>query len=121
MAWIYLLIASTCEICWIYSLKYFSLKKLLSFKISLLFTSKENMLLLAPGVGYILFGVCNIIFFSKAMKLIPASVAFAIWMAVALIGVKLVDVLVLKESVSLAQILFILLILIGIVGLKISH
>jgi quaternary ammonium compound-resistance protein SugE len=121
MAWIYLLIASCCEICWIYSLKFFSLKKLLTFKLTLLFSDKDNLFLLAPGVGYILFGVGNIICFSKAMKDIPASVAFAAWMAVALLGVKLVDSLVLKEPVSLFQLVFIGFILVGIIGLKVSH
>ncbi|MFI5148275.1 MAG: DMT family transporter [Bacteroidia bacterium] len=119
MAWIFLLIASVCEICWIYCLKYFKLKTLLSFKFSLLFTSLDNLKVLLPGLGYIIFGVGNILFFSKAMKQIPASVAFACWMAVALIGVKLVDTLVLKESVSMMNLLFIGLILIGIIGLKI--
>ncbi|HXC04140.1 MAG TPA: SMR family transporter [Bacteroidia bacterium] len=119
MAWIFLLIASVCEICWIYCLKYFKLKALLSFKFSLFFSSVDNLKLLIPGLGYVLFGVGNILFFSKAMKQIPASVAFASWMAVALVGVKLVDTFLLKESVSGISLLFIALILVGIIGLKI--
>ena len=118
MAWLFLFIASICEICWIYCLKYFKLKALLSFKFSLLFTSLDNLKLLVPGLGYVLFGVGNILFFSKAMKQIPASVAFACWMAVALIGVKLVDAILLKESVSLMNLLFLVCILVGIIGLK---
>ena len=118
MAWIFLFIASLCEICWIYSLKFFQWKKLGEFSFSRL-TDTDNLLLLLPGLGYILFGVGNIICFSKAMKHIPASVAFAAWMAVALIGVKIVDVIVLKDPLSLPQIAFMLLILIGIIGLKI--
>jgi quaternary ammonium compound-resistance protein SugE len=119
MAWVFLIIASICEICWIFSLKFFDLKKLMTFKFSLLFSSADNLLLLLPGVGYILFGVGNIVCFSKAMKQIPASVAFASWMAIALIGVKIVDSVLLKESISLSSLLFITLILIGIIGLKI--
>ncbi|HEV7232399.1 MAG TPA: SMR family transporter [Bacteroidia bacterium] len=118
MAWLFLFIASCCEICWIYSLKFFSWKKLSLFSFSNLFTL-DNLALLLPGLGYILFGVGNIICFSKAMKSIPASVAFAAWMAVALIGVKIVDVAILKEPLSIPQIVFMLLILIGIVGLKV--
>jgi quaternary ammonium compound-resistance protein SugE len=118
MAWLFLFIASVCEICWIYSLKFFSWKKLSTFSFSNVF-ALENLALLLPGLGYVLFGVGNIICFSKAMKSIPASVAFAAWMAVALIGVKIVDVLVLKDSLSLPQIAFMILILIGIIGLKV--
>jgi len=121
IAWIYLLIASTCEICWIYSLKNFQFKKLLEFKFSLLFTDKANFMLLVPGLGYIIFGVGNIICFSKAMKSIPPSVAFAVWMAAALIGVKLVEVIMLKEPVSMVQLVFIIFILIGIIGLKVYN
>jgi len=121
MAWIFLFIASCCEICWIYCLKYFQLKKLMTFKITLLFSDKDNFLLLLPGLGYVLFGVGNIICFSKAMHSIPASIAFAAWMAVALVGVKLVDTIALKEPVSLAQLVFIAFILIGIIGLKITN
>jgi quaternary ammonium compound-resistance protein SugE len=79
----------------------------------------DNLILLAPGFCYILFGVGNIIFFSKAMNDIPASVAFACWMAVALVGVKLIDTFVLKVPFSMPHLLFIGLILVGIIGLKI--
>jgi quaternary ammonium compound-resistance protein SugE len=116
--WIYILIASSCEIGWIYSLKYFNLGQLKTFKMTSLFLSWENFLLLIPGLGYIAFGVGNIVFFSKGMKQIPASVAFATWMAIALVGVKLVDVFVLKETVSIPGIVFMVLIVIGIIGLK---
>ena len=73
-----------------------------------------------PAVLYVLFGVINIIFFSKAMEKIPASMAFAVWMSLALVGVKLTDIIILKESFSLLNLLFFLLILIGIIGIKLT-
>jgi quaternary ammonium compound-resistance protein SugE len=118
MAWLFVLIASLCEICWTFSLKYFSWAKLKQFSF-LKLTDTNNLILLLPGFCYLLFGVGNIIFFSKAMHHIPASTAFAAWMAVALIGIKLVDVFVVKVPVSLPQIGFMMLILIGIIGLKV--
>jgi quaternary ammonium compound-resistance protein SugE len=53
-----------------------------------------------------------------AMKQIPASTALAVWMGVALIGVKLVDISVFKEPYDLYQFFYMALIIIGIVGLK---
>ena len=69
ISWLYILIASSCEIGWIYSLKYFNFKQLQTFKITRLFISWENFMLLAPGFGYIGFGLGNIIFFSKRENL----------------------------------------------------
>ncbi len=118
MAWIYLLIASIFEIAWTFSLKFLSVSKLKTIHWRDFFQNKENFLILAPFAGYVLFGVGNIFFFSQAMKDLPASTALAVWMGFALVGVKLVDITVFKESYNLYQFFYMGLILIGIVGLK---
>jgi quaternary ammonium compound-resistance protein SugE len=61
-----------------------------------------------------------VIFFSKALNVIPASTAFAIWMGLALVGIKIVDTLVLKEAFRWVHVVYIGFILIGIIGLKLS-
>ena len=71
-----------------------------------------------PLVGYIIFGLSNIYFFSMAMKGIPASTAFAVWMGLALVFSKTMDVFVFSEPYNMQQILFTGVLLIGIVGLK---
>lgn len=119
ISWVYLFIAALCEICWIYSLKYMEFKKLIKTNIIQVFSTKEGVLLLIPVLLYVIFGIVNIVLFSKAMGKISSSVAFAVWTAIALIGVRIVDVYVLKESFSSANLLFFLLIIIGIIGLKI--
>ena len=106
------------EVCWNYCLKYASIARLRELGFARLLTEPAGWWALLPAVGYVAFGVGNVIFFSKALAQIPAATAFAIWMGVALVGIKLVDTLVLKEPFSLWHILFIGLILIGIVGLK---
>jgi quaternary ammonium compound-resistance protein SugE len=120
ISWIYLFIASLAEVCWIYSLKYLEFKKLMKTNLFQILSTKEGWQLLLPALLYVLFGIANIVFFSKAMQKLSASVAFAVWMAVALIGVKIVDVIVLKESFSYLNLFFLLLILIGIIGIKLS-
>ncbi|NML67667.1 multidrug efflux SMR transporter [Hymenobacter sp. RP-2-7] len=119
-AWLYLLLASVMEVCWNYSLKYTSIAKLRALDWSHFFASSAGWQTLAPAVGYIAFGVGNVIFFSKALSVIPASTAFAIWMGLALVGIKIVDTLVLKEAFQWVHVLYIGFILAGIIGLKTS-
>jgi quaternary ammonium compound-resistance protein SugE len=118
MAWIYLLIAAIFEICWTFSLKFLSIKKLKAIHWTAFWSQRENWSSLAPFAGYIIFGLGNIIFFSMAMKDIPASTALAVWMGLALVGVKLVDISYFKEPYNMYQFFFMALIVIGIVGLK---
>lgn len=118
MAWIYLVIASVFEIAWTFSLKLLSFKKIATIRWSAFFSSTEGLVLLWPLLGYIFFGLANVYFFSLSMKEIPTSTALAAWMGVALIGVKLVDVIVFKEPWNVSELFFLALIIAGILGLR---
>src|ERR1700679_3389997 len=109
-AWIYLIIASIFEVAWIYSVKFMDFRKLIKLSFTEIFTQRAGFLVLLPVLGYVVFGVGNIILFSKAMKSIPAAIAYATWMSVALIFVKITDVTIFKEPITFLQVLFILLI-----------
>jgi len=74
---------------------------------------------LLPLIGYILFGLANVYFFSTAIKHIPMAIAFAVWTATTLVFVKVAEVSFLHQRVSWAEVFFILLIMVGILGLKI--
>jgi quaternary ammonium compound-resistance protein SugE len=119
MAWIYLFIASLFEIGWTFSIKFLDFKKVTAIPWLHFFDAPaKNLLVLAPLAGYIVFGLVNIIFFSMAIKQIPASTAMAVWLGVALIGVKLVDIFVFKQPYNGYQFLYFGLILVGVIGLK---
>jgi quaternary ammonium compound-resistance protein SugE len=119
LRWFYLFIAAVAEIWWTYSLKYIDMKKIFATPVKQYFIEPQNTKILAPALGYILFGVCNIFFFSLAMKEIPTSVAFTVWVAISIVGLKLMDVLVFKaSSFNNADFFFYALIIIGILGLK---
>lgn len=118
MAWIYLLAAAVFEIAWTFSLRFLSVRKLKALHWRGFFSQWENWAVLAPFAGYVIFGLSNIYFFSQAMKDIPASTALAVWMGTALIGVKFVEIVFLKEAYDWQQFIYMGLILIGIVGLK---
>jgi quaternary ammonium compound-resistance protein SugE len=116
--WLYIVIAAVFEACWIYSLKFLSMKAIAAIQVSTMFSDAAPWKALLPLIGYIAFGLSNIYFFSMAMKGIPASTAFAVWMGLALIFSKTLDVFVFNEAYNLQQILFTGVLLVGIIGLK---
>ena len=118
MPWIYLFIASIFEIAWTFSLKYMDMKKIMAINFVRFFDDTKSILTLAPLLGYIVFGLVNIYCFSVAIKSIPTATALAVWMGMALIGVKIVDITVFKQPYHLSQFFYFFLILAGIVGLK---
>jgi quaternary ammonium compound-resistance protein SugE len=119
IAWLYLLIASCLEVCWIYSLKFLDMKKIIHIKPATLFQGYEAWFTILPLVGYIVFGLSNVIFISMGMKTIPPPTAFAVWMGLAMVLSKIVDIFIFKEPYNIPQIIFTVVVLIGIIGLKI--
>ncbi|PWK27688.1 quaternary ammonium compound-resistance protein SugE [Arcicella aurantiaca] len=117
MAWIYLILAAGLEACWMFSLKFLSFTK---FKILTFqnFTKSEGLSIWLPLAGYIIFGITNTYFFSLAMKNIPTAIAFTIWTAISILFIKMVEVVFLAGKLSLPEIGFLVVIMIGIVGLK---
>lgn len=118
MPWIYLFIAAVFEIAWTFSLKYMDMKKIIAINYLHFFDDSKSTLILLPFIGYIVFGLTNIYCFSVAIKTIPTATALAVWMGMALIGVKIVDITIFKQPYHLSQFFYLLLILVGIAGLK---
>ena len=58
-------------------------------------------------------------FFSLAIKQIPTATAFAFWTAVTLILPKISEISIFNQRISWAEVFFMLLIMVGILGLKI--
>jgi quaternary ammonium compound-resistance protein SugE len=118
MAWLYLFLGAIFEIAWTFSLRFMNVKKLKSIHWKGLFTASGDWMTIWPFVGYAAFGLLNVYCISIAMKEIPASTALAVWMGTAVIGVKLVEILFLKGTYDMYQLLYFGLIILGIVGLK---
>lgn len=121
MAWLYLFIASVFEIGWTFCIKYMDVKKIIAIQWLQFFNSTDGIKILAPLLGYIIFGIANIIFFSIAIKQIPMATAMAVWFGTALLGVTIVDILVFKQPYNLMQFVYFACILIGVVGLKTNN
>lgn len=102
MSWLYLLLAGLLEIGWIYSLK-----------------MTHGFTRFIPLIFYGIFGFFSAFFLSRALNNIEVGTAYTVWMGVAVIGITTTGILFMKESFSPLKLIFILLIAIGIVGLKI--
>ena len=118
MRWIYLILASCCEVMWLYCVAYLnklSWEQLSGFS----FVNEENSgWIFASIIGYIGFGLANVILFAKAIAKISPSVAFAVWTGLALVGVTLIDFLWKDIRFNYLQLISIMLILGGIIGIK---
>jgi quaternary ammonium compound-resistance protein SugE len=120
MHWLFLILASVCEICWLYCIRYMnqlSINELLSLEV---FSKDDGWLAVVSIVGYAGFGVANVILFSAALKKIPASAGFGIWTGLAILGNTVIDHWVLGVDFSMLQGVFAFLLLAGILGLRIS-
>jgi len=119
MAWLYLLLAATCETAWTFCLKFMKLGDLKTLRFINFYKWQGGLPVLLPLIGYILFGLANICLFSMAIKQLPTAIAFAVWTAATLIFIKIVELAFLRQSISIVEIFFMLLIMAGILGLRI--
>lgn len=120
MHWIFLILASVCEICWLYCIRYLNNVSFTSL-VSLQFLSHDNAAWIILSIaGYAGFGIANVILFSMAMKKIPAATAFGIWTGLALCGTTLADAYLLHLDFTPWQGVFMIMICAGILGLKLT-
>ncbi|WP_461078322.1 DMT family transporter [Spirosoma flavus] len=118
LSWLCLITAGFCQMGWTYSLKLIRFTNLQSFCWSSF--SKANLIMIGPWIGYIVFGAVNSFLLSIAMRTIPTATVFIIWMGLSILLIKLCDVFWFKLHWSFSEFFFIGLILVGIIGLKLS-
>ena len=102
MRWIYLLIAGALEITWAVAMK-------MSNGFSVLTPS------IIAGVGYI----ASAVFLAIALKQLPLGTAYAMWTGMGIVGTTLLGVFLFHEKLSVPQVICVILIVVGIAGLKI--
>lgn len=119
MAWIYLILAATCETAWTFCLKFMKFSDLKALGLTTFYKWQGGLEVLLPFIGYVLFGLANIYFFSTAIKHIPTAMAFAVWTATTLIFLKVSEAAFFHQRISWPEAFFMLMIMVGILGLKI--
>jgi quaternary ammonium compound-resistance protein SugE len=103
VAWLILFVAGLFEIGWAVGLKY-----------------TEGFTRLGATVFTASALLLSMTLLALAMRSLPLSTSYAVWTGIGTIGTALFGFLVLKEPVTLARVLCIGLIAVGIAGLKLS-
>ena len=106
------------EVCWTYSLKALNMQRIRGVDWPHALAQPAGLLPVLPLVAYVAFGLANVMFLSLAMRQIPTATAYAVWMALAVVGIKLVDLLYLKQPFSWPAVFYTALIIGGVLGLK---
>ncbi|MGZ3873564.1 MAG: DMT family transporter [Mucilaginibacter sp.] len=119
MAWIYLVLAASCEAGWTFSLKFMKFSDLKTLSFINFYRWNGGLPVLLPFIGYIVLGLANIYLFSIAIKQIPTATAFAAWTAATLILIKITELVFFNQRISPPEIFFMILIMAGILGLKV--
>ena len=103
MNWLILIVAGLLEVVWAIGLKYsHGLSKPLP----------SLMTLTAVAASFYLL--------SLALRSLPLSIAYAVWVGIGVIGTVLFGFVVFKEPISLLKIISLMLIITGIIGLKVA-
>ena len=101
MAWLHLVIAGILEIAWAVGLKY-----------------TDRFTRLWPSVLTIAAMIASFYFLGQALKILPVGTGYAVWTGIGAVGTALLGIILFAESAAPARILCLLLIIIGIIGLK---
>lgn len=104
MAWVYILIASVFEISWAVGLKY-----------------SEGFTQLKSTIFTIITMILSYVFLSLGVKHLPIGTAYAVWTGIGAVGTAIYGILYFEEPRDLLRLSFIFLIVIGIIGLRLTY
>jgi len=99
--WIYILIAAVFEISWAVGLKY-----------------SNGFTNLRASIFTVIAMILSYVFLTFGVKGLPIGTAYAVWTGIGAVGTALYGILFFNESKEVLRILFLLLIFVGIIGLK---
>ncbi len=103
MAWVYLIIAGIFEVVWAMGLKY-----------------SHGFTKLYPSVITLGGMIISFYLLSLATKSRPIGTAYAIWTGIGALGAVLLGIFLFNEPVNILRIIFLCLLLVGILGLKLT-
>lgn len=103
MAWILLTIAGLLEVGWAIGLKY-----------------TEGFTRLWPSVLTVAGFAASMFLLAQAARTLPIGTAYGVWVGIGAAGAAVIGMLVLNEPATAARIFFVCLLLVAIVGLKMT-
>jgi len=102
MAWAVLVGAGLLEIVWAIALKH-----------------ADGFTRFWPSVIGLVAAAVSFVMLSSALRSLPVGTAYAVWVGIGALGVALAGIVALGESASPLRLGFLVLILVGVIGLKI--
>ena len=103
MSWLYLTIDGIFEVVWSTAMKY-----------------SEGFSNLIPSVIMVVGMFISFFFLSMATRTLPLGTSYAIWTGIGAAGAVIIGIVLFHETASLSRIFFLALILVGILGLKLT-
>ncbi len=104
MAWIILIVAGFFEIAWAVGMKY-----------------TQGFTRLWPSVFTIFAMVMSVVLLYWAVVRLPLGTAYAVWTGIGAAGTALLGILLFNESTSAARLACVGLVILGVIGLKLTH
>ncbi len=102
-SWHILILAGLLEVVWAIGLKY-----------------TQGFSKFFPSVLTLIALSLSMFLLAKATASLPISIAYAVWVGIGVLGTALFGILVLGESSSFTRVFFLILLLVSILGLKLS-
>lgn len=102
-AWILLVLAGLLEVCWAVGLKY-----------------TDGFSKLAPSLFTLATLAASMFLLAKASQELPIGTAYAVWVGIGALGAAMLGIVLFKESAAPARLFFLGLLLVSIVGLKVT-
>ena len=101
MSWLLLLLTGLFEVAWAIGLKY-----------------TDGFSRPLPTLLTLIAMAVSVLLLAKAVKQLPLGTAYAVWTGIGAVGTVLMGIWLFNEPATLARVLCLLLIIIGILGLK---
>lgn len=102
-SWIVLVIAGLFEVCWAIGLKY-----------------TEGFTKLVPSIFTLATLAASMYLLAKASENLPIGTAYGVWVGIGALGAAILGIFLFKEPANAPRLFFLALLLISIVGLKLT-
>ena len=103
LAWLWLLLAGLLEVTWAVGLKY-----------------SEGFTRFGPSVMTLAALAGSMALLSVAVRTLPIGTAYGVWVGIGALGAAVLGVVLFNEPVSAARIFFLALLLVAIIGLRLT-
>lgn len=103
VSWVALVVAGLFEVIWAIFLK-----------------NSKGFSEVTPTLLFVVTLIISMFLLAHSMRTLPMGIAYPVWTGIGAVGTVIIGILFFKEGVNLQKIIFLSLILIGIIGLKLS-